>query len=382
MVKRDDISSRRAWSYRALAFVAALATGGLLILILGHNPLFVYRDMVVGSWGSPTVIKETIKLAIPLLICALGLALAFKMKFWNIGGEGQIIVGALAAGYFGFFMADFLSRPLLIAVMLLAAIVAGGIYGLIPAFFKAKWNTNETLFTLMLNYVALAVIKYLMNGPWKAPGSSFPKMPMLVPGGRLTQILGVHWGWILALVLVLVAWFYFNRTKQGYEISVVGASENTARYAGMNVGRVIMRTMFLSGALCGIVGFLQFSGADYTIAEGIAGGVGFTAITVAWLAKMNPFGMLAVSVFIAMLERGSNTIQTIYKIPASASSLLIGIILFFMLGCEFFITYRLVFRGSASPGRAGGGGGDGGASTSSDSASPGQTDRQKREESA
>jgi simple sugar transport system permease protein len=349
MVKRDDISAKRAWAYRGIAFVAALATGGLLILVLGHNPVAVYGDMVVGSWGSPTVIKETIKLAIPLLICAIGLALAFKMKFWNIGGEGQIIVGAIAAGYFGFFMSDLLPQPLLTIVMFVAGALVGGIYGLIPAFFKAKWNTNETLFTLMLNYVALAVIKFLMNGPWKAPGSSFPKMPMIPSDVRLAQVFGVHWGWILALILVVIAWFYFKRTKQGYELSVVGESENTARYAGINVKWVIMRTMFISGALCGLVGFLQFAGSDYTITEGIAGGVGFTAITVAWLGKMNPFAMLVVSVFIAMLERGSNTIQTIYKIPASASDLLIGIILFFMIGCEFFITYRLVFRGRGVP---------------------------------
>ena len=135
------------------------------------------------------------------------------------------------------------------------------------------------------------------------------------------------------------------RTKQGYEIAVVGESANTARYAGINVSRVMRRTMFLSGALCGLVGMLQFAGADYTITEGTAGGVGFTAITVAWLAKMNPFGMLVVSVFIAMLERGANTIQTNFKIPASASDLLIGIILFFMLGCEFFLTYKLIPRG-------------------------------------
>ncbi|MDR1358587.1 MAG: ABC transporter permease, partial [Coriobacteriales bacterium] len=344
MVKRDDLSTRRAWCYRGIAFVLALLTGGLLILALGHNPFSVYVDMVVGAWGSPTVIRETIKLTVPLLITSLALALAFKMQFWNIGGEGQIMVGAMAAGLFGFFTAEVFSTPVLIGLMLVAGMVAGGIYGLIPAFFKAKWNTNETLFTLMLNYVALAFLKFLMNGPWKAPGSSFPKMPMLVPGGRLEQVLGVHWGWIVALVLVVVAWFYFNKTKQGYEVTVVGKSQDTARYAGINVKRVIMRTMFISGALCGLVGMLQFAGADYTITEGITGGVGFTAIMVAWLAKMNPYGMVVVSVFIAMLERGSNTIQTIYKIPASASDLLIGIILFFMLGCEFFIRYRVVVR--------------------------------------
>lgn len=345
MVKRDTIKKQKAWGIRALAFFLSLVTGGLLILSLGHNPLSVYKAMVIGSWGSQTVMHETIKLAVPLLITAIGISFAFKMKFWNIGAEGQILVGAVAAGAFGLFTAHIFPKLPLVLLMILASVIAGGLYGLLPAVCKAKWGTNETLFTLMLNYIALAFIKYLMNGPWKAPGSSFPKIAMLVPGARLSKVMGVHWGWILALVLVVVAYIYFNKTKQGYEISVVGQSNNTARYAGINVSKVFTRTMFMSGALCGLVGMLQFSGADYTITEGTAGGVGFTAITVAWLAQMNPFGMLIVSVFIAMLERGSNTIQTMFKIPASASDLLIGIILFFMLGCEFFITYRLIFRG-------------------------------------
>ena len=345
MVKRDAMSQRQAWTIRGVAFLLALATGGIIILLLGHNPFAVYASMVKGSWGSPTVIKETIKISVPLLITAIGISFAFKMKFWNIGAEGQILVGAVAAGAFGLFTAHIFPKLPLVLLMMLASIVAGGLYGLLPAVCKAKWGTNETLFTLMLNYIALAFIKYLMNGPWKAPGSSFPKIAMLVPGARLTKVFGVHWGWIFALVLVVLSYLYFNKTKQGYEIAVVGESNNTARYAGINVGKVFRRTMFLSGALCGLVGMFQFAGADYTITEGTAGGVGFTAITVAWLAKMNPFGMLIVSVFIAMLERGSNTIQTYFKIPASASDLLIGIILFFMLGCEFFITYRLIFRG-------------------------------------
>lgn len=345
MVKRGTISSKKAWGIRAVACLFSLVTGSFLLLSMGHNPLAVYKAIVEGSWGSWTVIYETIKLAVPLLITAIGISCAFKMKFWNIGAEGQILVGAMAAGAFGLFTAHIFPKLPLVILMLLAGMVAGGLYGLLPAVCKAKWGTNETLFTLMLNYIALAFVKYLMNGPWKAPGSTFPKIPMLVPGARLTKILGVHWGWILALLLVVIAYVYFNKTKQGYEIAVVGESNNTARYAGINVSKVFIRTMFLSGALCGLVGMLQFAGADYTIAEGTAGGVGFTAITVAWLAKMNPFGMLGVSVFIAMLERGSNTIQTNFKIPASASDLLIGLILFFMLGCEFFITYRLIFRG-------------------------------------
>ena len=321
MAKRDTMSNEKAWLVRGAAFLLSLLTGGLVILALGHNPISVYSSMVVGAWGSATVIRETIKIAVPLLITAIGISFAFKMKFWNIGGEGQIIVGAVAAGYFGLFTAHILPKVPLVILMLLAGILAGGLYGLLPAICKAKWGTNETLFTLMLNYIALAFVKYLMNGPWKAPGSSFPKIAMLAPGARLTKVFGVHWGWILALVLVVVSSIYLSKTKQGYEIAVVGESNNTARYAGINVSKVFIRTMFMSGALCGLVGMLQFSGADYTITEGIAGGVGFTAITVAWLAKMNPYGMLVVSVFIAMLERGANAIQTQFKIPASASDL-------------------------------------------------------------
>ena len=258
MVKRDTLSRKKAWGIRAAAFILSLVTGGIVILCLGHNPISVYISMVKGAWGSSTVIHETVKIAVPLLITAIGISFAFKMKFWNIGGEGQILVGAVAAGAFGLFTAHIFPKLPLVLLMMLASIVAGGIYGLLPAICKAKWGTNETLFTLMLNYIALAFIKYLMNGPWKAEGSSFPKIDMLVPGARLTKVLGVHWGWILALILVVVAYIYFNKTKQGYEIAVVGESNNTARYAGINVGRVFRRTMFLSGALCGLVGMLLF----------------------------------------------------------------------------------------------------------------------------
>ena len=345
MTRRPTISSGEAWKIRGIAFLLSLLTGALLILALGHNPFPVYKAMVIGAWGSKTVIYETIKLSVPLLITAIGISFAFRMKFWNIGAEGQILVGAVAAGTFGLFTAHIFPKIPLVLLMIIASLVAGGLYGLLPAVCKAKWDTNETLFTLMLNYIALAFVKYLMNGPWKSKGSSFPKMDMLVQGARLSKILGVHWGWIVALILVVVSYIYFTKTKQGYEVSVVGESTNTAKYAGINVGRVYRRTMFISGALCGLVGMFQFAGADYTITESTAGGVGFTAITVAWLAKMNPYGMLIVAVFIAMLERGSNTIQTRFKIPASAADLLIGIILFFMLGCEFFINYRLIPRG-------------------------------------
>ena len=168
MVKRDTMPQKKAWGIRAAAFILSLVTGGIVILMLGHNPFSVYISMVKGAWGSSTVIHETIKLAVPLLITAIGISFAFKMKFWNIGAEGQILVGAVAAGAFGLFTAHIFPKLPLVLLMMLASIVAGGIYGLLPAVCKAKWGTNETLFTLMLNYIALAFIKYLMNGPWKA----------------------------------------------------------------------------------------------------------------------------------------------------------------------------------------------------------------------
>lgn len=344
MVKRDRISVREQWLIRGIALVGALLTGALLILSLGHDPLAVYKDVLAGALGTPTVRKETVKIAVPLLITAIGISFAFRMRFWNIGAEGQILMGAVCAGYFAFFQYDSMPRPLLILAMILAGMLGGGVWGLIPAFFKAKWGTNETLFTLMLNYIALSFVKYLQNGPWKAPHSQFPKMAMLDDRARLTKVLGVHWGWILALVLVAAAYIYVRKTKQGYEIAVVGESVETARYAGINVRFVMLRTMILSGAMAGLAGMLQLAGADHTITESTAGGVGFTAITVAWMAKMDPFGMLVVAVFIAILERGANKIQTTFKIPASAAELLTGLLLFFMLGCEFFINYKLVCR--------------------------------------
>ncbi len=346
MAKRENISMGKTMLIRLLALVCALITGGLIILFLGHDPILVYQDMVVGSVGSKTPLIETIRIAIPLLIVALGISLAFKMRFWNIGGEGQILFGAMAASYFALFQYQAMPSWLLLIVMGLCSALAGGLAGVIPSLFKARWDTNETLFTLMINYIAMQLVLYLQNGPWKNPLlRGFPKIAMFEAPAKLPLVLGVHIGWIIALVLVGVLYVYLNHTKHGYEISVVGESPRTAKYAGMNVSWVLIRTMFLSGALCGLAGFVIVSGADYTLSASTTGGAGFTGITVAWLSQLHPVVMIVVAFFIAMLERGANKIQTTFKIPASAAEVLIGVILFFMLGCEFFINYKLIFRG-------------------------------------
>jgi len=342
IVKRAAIPNKTAYIIRGLAVVLALATGGLFILALGHNPFEVYKNMITGSLGTKSALRETVKMSIPLCITALGITLAFKMKFWNIGGEGQICIGATAATYFALFHYDW-PPYILFPVMVIASMVAGGIWGMIPAMFKAKFGTNETLFTLMLNYVASYFIQYLRMGPWMNPESAFPQIARFEKSARLPLIFGVHAGWIFALVLVVLVFIYLKYTKQGYEISVVGENENTARYAGMNVPRIIIRTAFLSAAICGLAGMLQATGADKTLSEAVSGGAGFTAITIAWLSKLNPFAILLVSFLFGMLEKGSGTIQSLFNISTSAADVFQGIILFFVLGSEFFINFRVFF---------------------------------------
>jgi len=348
LAKRESLGRGKTWCIRLCAFLIALMLGAVIFLALGQNPLSAYGTILSGALGKPTALRQTVKTAIPLLGVALALAPCFKMKFWNIGAEGQITAGAMAASYFALFWYKAMPSPALLAVMGLAAALVGGIWALIPAFFKAKWGTNETLFTLMMNYIAIGVVKWLQGGPWEGkPGSQI--IPNFNKAAVLPKVLGVHCGWIIVLALTVFMFIYMNRTKHGYEIAVIGESENTARYAGMNVGRIIMRTAFLSGAICGVVGFLVASGANMTLYDSVADGAGFTAITVAWLAQLNPFAMVVISLLLAVLDKGAGTLQTRMGVPASISDIITGIILFCMLGCEFFINYKLIFRRSGRP---------------------------------
>ncbi|MHB8128261.1 MAG: ABC transporter permease [Mobilitalea sp.] len=344
VVKKAEISFGKNLALSLLALFAAIIAGGIFIFAIGENPFQIYASIVQGAWRSNMAAKGTIKIAIPLLIAALGITPAFQMKFWNIGAEGQIIMGAIFSTYFALHF-DYLPHAVLIIVMIIAGMVGGGLWGLIPAYFKTKYGTNETLFTLMLNYIALYMIKFFIEGPWRDPASSgFPKIATFVPNARLDQIFGVHAGWLIGLILVVVLFIYLKFSKQGYEISVVGESMNTARYAGMNVKKIVMRTMFISGAICGIAGMTQATGAAFTLGEGVAGGVGFTAITVAWLAKLNPLIILVVTVLFSMLDKGCSVMQSTFGLSSAVSGILQGIILFFILGFDFFTRYQFVFR--------------------------------------
>ncbi|MCI9036836.1 MAG: ABC transporter permease [Oscillospiraceae bacterium] len=343
LAKREGMETWKVWCIRVGSILLALLLGALVMVLVGVNPIGAYGTILSGALGKKTAIRQTVKIAVPLLGCALAIAPCFKMRFWNIGAEGQITAGAIAASYFALFWVGRLPGPVLLVVMGLAGAAAGGLWALIPAFFKAKWNTNETLFTLMMNYIIIGVVRWLQGGPWEGrPGSQI--IPQFDGAACLPRVLGVHCGWIIVLVLVVFMHVYMRYTKHGYEIAVIGDSVNTARYAGMNVGHIMMRTMFLSGAISGIVGFIVASGANNTLYDGVAGGVGFTSITVAWLSQLNAFAMVVISMLLAVLEKGAETLQTRLAVPTSISDIITGILLFCMLGCEFFINYRLILR--------------------------------------
>ncbi len=341
--KRGVMDKRKALAIRAGSIILALILGSIPILLTGANPVRAYGIIVKGSLGNAIYLKQTVKIAIPLLVCALAIAPCFKMRFWNIGAEGQLTMGAVFASFFAIRLGGKLPPLAIIPLMGVAAAVGGGIWGFLPGLFKAKFNTNETLFTLMMNYIAIGIVKWLQGGPWEGRKGT-QLVPTFNRSTYLPEVFGVYCGWIIALLLVVVMHLYMTRTKHGYEVAVIGDSINTARYAGMNVGWIMMRTMILSGAISGIAGFLLVSGDFHTITSNIASGYGFTAITVSWLSQLNAFVMIAISALLAIISKGSKTLNMNLSVPTAVSEIVSGILLFCMLGCEFFINYRIIFR--------------------------------------
>ncbi|MGI6330592.1 MAG: ABC transporter permease [Zhaonellaceae bacterium] len=340
----------KAMGIRALALLAALIICAIIIFsIVKLNPLKVYIAMFEGAFSTNKRMWVTIRDAMMLLCIAVGLAPAFKMRFWNIGAEGQILMGGIVSAACMIYLSKHMATLPMMLLMLVLSILAGGIWGFIPGIFKAKWGTNETLFTLMMNYIAIQITAYFV-ALWENPigsntvGVINPRTKI----GWFPELFGQPYtlNVILVLVLVVFMYLYLRYTKQGYEVAVVGESENTARYAAIDVPKVIMRTTFISGAICGIAGFLAVSGASHTISTNTAGGRGFTAIIVAWLAQFNSFVMIPISALLVFLDKGAIEIASRYNLNNHVSNMLIGIILFFILGSEFFINYQVKFRGS------------------------------------
>ncbi len=340
--RRKTIVWWKAWLIRGAAILLSLIVCAVLIIVLtGFDPLEVSKNMVKGNFGSKRKIWTMLMDLSMLLAISLAVTPAFKMKFWNLGAQGQVLVGALAAVACTHYLGQKLTTPAMLALMLVSAVLAGMLWAFIPAFFKAHWNTNESLFTLMMNYIAIQLITFF-TAVWAKSGSGtldtsrFGHLPYVMNQKYFIPV-------VVALVMTIFLFIYLKYTKHGYEIAVVGGSENTARYIGINVKKVIIRTLLLSGALCGIVGFLLVSGKDYTVSKTTEHGMGFTAIMVSWLAKFNPVFMVLASFLITFLQHGASEIATKsnQRVDENLSDVLTGIILFFIIGCEFFIQYKI-----------------------------------------
>lgn len=350
IAKRSELPFWLSWLIRILAVIAALiASAAVTVLLTGENPINVYATMIDGAIGTERRIWSLLQNTAMLLCISLAVTPAFKMKFWNIGAEGQVLMGGLATAACMILFGNKLPSLALYPLIIVTSIAAGAIWAFIPAFFKAKWNTNETLFTLMMNYIAIQIVSYFTY-IWSVPKGSgqIGVINASTKAGWLPNIGGSQYliNILIVAVLTFGMYIYLKYNKHGYELSVVGESENTARYVGINVKKVIMRTMLLSGAFCGIAGMLLVSGTDHTITRNTVEGRGFTAIMVSWLAKFNPVYMILTSFLIVFLQRGAIEISTIFGLNDSFSEIITGIIIFFIIGSEFFVNYRIVFRNS------------------------------------
>ncbi len=339
--KRDDLVWWKGWIIRIVAVLVALVVCGLItILLTDLNPIEVYITMVQGAVGT-TRMTWNLMLNTAILLCvSLAVTPAFKMRFWNIGGEGQILIGGLTTATCMIFLGDKVPNAVLIPFMLVLSVISGALWGLIPAYFKTRFNSNETLFTLMMNYIAIQVVAYFTL-EWSVPKGS--GTPRTLEFGQLPVLFGQKYliNILIVVILTVLMYIYLKYSKHGYEISVVGESENTARYIGINVKKVILRTMAISGALCGVAGFLLVAGTDHSLKSDTAGGRGFTAIMVSWLAKFNPIFMIFTSLLIVFLEKGASKISEVYRLNDAFSDIITGIIIFFIIGSEFFINYKV-----------------------------------------
>ena len=348
--KRDTLPLPKALLIRGGILVLALVFCGLITTLLtGQDPIAVYRTILKGAFGSSRRIGVTFRNVAVLLGISLAVTPAFKMRFWNIGAEGQTIIGCLATTTCMILLGGKVPHALLIVISLAAALLAGAIWGFLPAFFKAKWNTNETLFTLMMNYIAMQLASYFII-VWEVPKGA-GKIGIINQDTRTGWLPEVGNSYLLPILIVglmtVLMYVYLQYSKHGYEIAVVGESQRTASYAGIKVDRVIIRTMVLSGALCAMMGFMMTAGIDHTLTTTIVNSRGFTAVMVSWMSKFNPFIMIASSLLLVTMDRGASEVASTLSLNHSFADILTGIILFFIIATEFFITYKVTLRKSS-----------------------------------
>lgn len=345
--KRGAVSRKRNIAIRLAAIVLAIIVCAIITMATtGTDPFAVFSAFINGSFGSERKLWIFLQDTAILLIISLAVTPAFKMHCWNLGAEGQVLAGAMAAAACMVLLGDTMSNGALIACMVTASVVTGALWAGIPAFFKAKFNTNETLFTLMMNYVATQIVAYFCV-KWENPVGSctIGVINAQNEAGWLPQLGNKYLLVILvAVIMTVLIYFYLNYTKHGYEIAVVGESERTARYIGIKVPRVIVRTMLFSGAICGVAGLLLVGGIHHTVSTSLVGGQGFTAVMVSWLAAFNPIVMILTSALLIFMGSGANQLASSCGLNQSFGDILTGVLIFFIIGSEFFVQYKISFH--------------------------------------
>ncbi len=340
--KRQEITKLKATLYTLAAVALSLILGALFCgIVSGNNPVFFFTYLIEGVFKTPRRFWTALRDMALLLGVAMALLPAFKMKFWNLGGNGQILMGALATIICMKFLGGKIPDGWVNLLMIITSIAAGIIWALIPAIFKAFFKTNESLFTLMMNYIAVGLVSYFIT-KYSNSGSN---TILPIEQGNL-PVIGNEYLLTIIVVALITAFMiiYFKFSKHGYEVSVVGESENTARYIGINVKKVVLRTMALSGAVCGIIGMLIIGSIDKTITTSSANNMGFTAIMVAWLANLNPITMIIAALFITFVDKGMSTVRMKFGLTNIATTnIVLGFIYFFVIACQFFITYKVIF---------------------------------------
>jgi len=347
--RRENGTKKTSIIVVLLSIIAGLIVVGFIFLLKSINPFYALYKVFVGSFGSIYSIKETITKSIPLLIIGIGLSISFKAKFWNIGAEGQLLLGAIFATWIGLKLGPLYPRIIVLPSMFIVGFIGGALWGFIPAFLKVKFKINEVISTLMLNYIIAEFVQYLVYGPWKGKTQwGFPytdnfaksaTLPLL-PGSRIHYIT-----LIIGIILAILAYILLNKTNIGYRINLIGENPDTGKYAGINSLKTIVFAMILSGGLAGIAGVGEVAGIHHhlTYPWAISAGYGFTAIIVAWLAKLNPLLVMLTSLFFGGILVGGDVLQTSLQLPFATVNVFNGVILFFLIMGDFFVENKINF---------------------------------------
>ena len=334
-----------------VSVLLALVAGGVLLALSGENPWTVYEAMARGALGDRNGLAETLVKTIPLLLTGLGVAVAFRMQLWNIGAEGQLYFGAIAATGTGLYLLPDAPAAVLIPALVLAGLLGGAAWGVIPGALRAYLGANEIITSLMLNYVAILFADWLVHDAWRDPAAfGFPGTAYLPDAGWLPRwgTTRVHLGLLFGLVAAALLWGMLRRTRWGYEVGVMGQNPRAARYAGLPTTRTILLVMALSGALAGLAGMSEIAGIGHQLQRNLSPGYGYTAILVAWLGRLNPAGIVLVAFLLAALLVGGDQLQITMGLPAAVAPMLQGVILFFLLAGETLLRYRPRWSGGAA----------------------------------